>query len=181
MNVFCHPGVAGKSTISLQVASLLGVDRSARPRFGIRPGVLLKSGRFDRTEIDVQIGDLFIEAKLTESGFQRARLNTIEAYADLETVFDVSRLPWTSAGVVNGYQLIRNVLAAYSKNASFCVILDARRRDLVETWYSVMSAVKLSSFGWRLKLLTWQELSEALPHDLHTFLAFKYGLRSHEK
>ncbi len=36
-----------------------------------------------------------------------------------------------------GYQLIRNVLAAHAQGASFCVIHDERRPDLREAWFRV--------------------------------------------
>jgi hypothetical protein len=75
------------------------------------------------------------------------------------------------------YQLIRNVLAAFATDSAFCVLCDARRRDLVETWYRVLSAVHYPSFAWRLKLLTWQELASVLPHDLQQFLDAKYGIQ----
>jgi hypothetical protein len=134
----------------------------------------------DRTEIDLQLGSLLIEAKLTESNFQTASLRLIERYRDLETVFEVDRLPrrstLTGAGPIQGYQLIRNVLAAFASDASFCVLCDARRRDLIEIWYSVLSAVHYPSFAWRLKLLTWQELATTLPEDLRNFLEAKYGI-----
>jgi len=134
----------------------------------------------DRTEIDLQLDTLFVEAKLTESNFQTASLRLIERYRDLETVFDVERLPRRSAlanaDTIQGYQLIRNVLAAFASDASFCVFCDARRRGLIEIWYSVLSSVHCSSFAWRLKLLTWQELATALPEDLQTFLEVKYGI-----
>jgi hypothetical protein len=134
----------------------------------------------DRTEVDLQLGSLFVEAKLTESNFQTASPRLIERYRDLETVFQVNRLPrrpaLTGADAINGYQLIRNVLAAFSADASFCVLCDARRQDLIEIWYSVLSAVHFPNFAWRLKLLTWQELANALPEDLQNFLETKYGI-----
>ena len=163
----------------------------------------------DRTEIDLQLGTLFLEAKLTESNFQTAAPRLIERYRDLETVFDLTRLPRKTLStppspppaedysqleefptpsphanhppkplrtLINGYQLIRNVLAAYSADASFCVLCDARRQDLIEIWYSILSAVHYPSFAWRLKLLTWQELANALPEDLQNFLDTKYGI-----
>ena len=132
----------------------------------------------DRTEIDLQLGNLFLEAKLTESNFQTASARLIERYRDLETIFDITRLPRKDTGVMQGYQLIRNVLAAYASGASFCVLCDARRRDLIKIWYSVMSAVQYPSFAWRLKLLTWQELASVLPKDLRQFLEAKYGIIS---
>jgi hypothetical protein len=264
MNIFCHPQVFNGHTLAPAVARLLNVDRSAQPRFGINPGVPLKTIRkrratakpqtnpksnlkqnsnagatrnpgapdldseiwvlesptapppattnqtlTDRTEIDLQLGNLYLEAKLTESNFQTAAPRLIERYRDLETVFDVPRLPrktlYTPAShppvedysqleeptepptpsslpsksartVIDGYQLIRNVLAAYAAEASFCVLCDARRHDLIETWYSILSAVHRPTFATHLKLLTWQELAIALPKDLQQFLEAKYGI-----
>lgn len=176
MNIFCHPGVFSGGMLNSRIANLLNVDSTAQPCFGVRPGVPLCNGHLDRTEIDLQLGDLLIEAKLTETSFQNARPRLIERYRDLETVFDVTRLPWTAEGIVQGYQLIRNVLAAFAGDASFCVFSDARRRDLIEVWYSVLSAVHYPSFSWRLKLLTWQELATVLPDDLQQFLDAKYGI-----
>ena len=176
MNIFCYPGLVTEAGIAPEVARLLGVSEASRPCFGLRPGVPLKSGRVDRTEIDMQLGDLFVEAKLTESGFQQARPKLVERYRDFEEVFDVTRLPWTPLGMIGGYQLIRNVLAAFAGESAFCVLCDERRQDLVEMWYSVLTAVHAPGFSWRLKLLTWQELSRSLPSELRTFLDVKYGI-----
>lgn len=182
MNIFCHPEVFNDSNLNLRVANLLNVEPVTQPCFGIHPGVPLRGGKngrtdlVDRTEIDLQLGNLFVEAKLTETNFQNARPRLIERYRDLEVVFDVTRLPWTADGIVQGYQLIRNVLAAFAGDASFCVLSDARRRDLIEVWYSVLSAVHYPSFAWRLKLLTWQELAAVLPTNLQQFLEIKYGI-----
>ena len=163
----------------------------------------------DRTEIDLQLGNLFLEAKLTEANFRTAAPRLIERYRDLETVFDLTRvprkilytpashppiedysqleeppetlthpqtLPGSTRTVINGYQLIRNVLAAYAADASFCVLSDARRHDLIETWYSILSAIHHPTFTTRLKILTWQELAATLPNDLQQFLDAKYGI-----
>lgn len=51
---------------------------------------------------------------------------------------------------------------AGSVDCSFCVSCDARRPDLVEAWYRIMRAVRLSQLRCRLKLLTWQELATVL-------------------
>ena len=217
MNIFCHPGVFDGHTLIPAVANLLNIEAATRPCFGIKAGVPLLSGRSsrtdlkDRTEIDLQLGNLFVEAKLTESDFQTAAPRLIERYRDFETVFDPGHLPrkrlYTPAAhplaedysqleeptatlplleptekssrtVINGYQLIRNVLAAYAADASFCVLCDARRHDLIEIWYSVLSAVHRPTFAGRLKLLTWQELAAVLPEDLQQFLELKYGIGS---
>ncbi|HEV2644836.1 MAG TPA: hypothetical protein VGU46_00575 [Acidobacteriaceae bacterium] len=158
----------------------------------------------DRTEIDLTLSTasatLFLEAKLTESDFQTAAPALIDRYRDLDAVFDPARLPRRvllppplppnvdpddptvnlpprpTRIRIGGYQLIRNVLAAYSADASFCVLVDGRRYDLIESWFTVLSAVRSASFATRLKLLTWQELAGTLPDDLQHFLAEKYGI-----
>ena len=212
MNIFCHPRVFSGDTLAVPIANLLGVEPSTQLNFGVHPGVPLRSGLKDRTEIDLQLSTLFVEAKLTETDFQSAKPRLIERYRDLETVFELDRLPrktlyspathpptedftqiedstelpnqprppihalTPSRTVIQGYQLIRNVLAAFASDASFCVLCDARRHDLIETWYSVLSAVHRPTFAARLKLLTWQELAALLPEDLQQFLDSKYGI-----
>lgn len=84
------------------------------------------------------------------------------------------RQPW-AAGYAS-YQLIRNVLAAHAQDASFCVLLDERRPDLREAWFSVMAAIKPSDLRVRCKVLTWQELVHLLPGGLQQFLDRKYGI-----
>ena len=74
------------------------------------------------------------------------------------------------------YQLLRNVLAAHALGFAFCVLLDSRRPDLIESWYAVMKCVRIAELRMRCKVLTWQELSEALPSDLQRFLDLKYGI-----
>ena len=74
----------------------------------------------------MRVGDLLVEAKLTESDFQSARMELIERYRDLEEVFDVAELP-VRGGRVMGYQLIRGTLAAHASGSSFCVLCDARQ------------------------------------------------------
>ncbi len=79
------------------------------------------------------------------------------------------------------YQLIRNVLAAYAADASFCVLYDERRPDLREAWFRVMAAVKSAAMRARLKALTWQELAALLPPALQDFLDVKYGIVAPER
>jgi hypothetical protein len=235
MNIFCHPGVFDGTRLAGPVATLLNVDPAAAPCFGTHPGVPLLTPlrtrtkkaapieRVDRTEIDLTLGNLFIEAKLTESDFQTAAPALIARYRDLEAVFDPGRLPRKTPPTptprvphpsqshrdgwdvnptgspspdpdlddsflnlplrptrprIAGYQLIRNVLAAHAADAAFCVLCDARRHDLIDLWYEVLSAVHSPTFATRLKLLTWQELAATLPRDLQHFLATKYGITS---
>jgi hypothetical protein len=75
-----------------------------------------------------------------------------------------------------GYQLIRNVLAAYAEGCSFCVVHDERRPDLREDWFAVMAAVKAAEMRVRCKVMTWQELAALAPEDLQEFLDLKYGI-----
>jgi len=75
-----------------------------------------------------------------------------------------------------GYQLIRNVLAAYAEGSSFCVVHDERRPDLREMWFQLMAAVKIAEMRVRCKVLTWQELAGLVPGDLAAFLEGKYGI-----
>ena len=123
----------------------------------------------------MKVDQLLVEAKLTESDFQSATLDSIARYRDFETVFDLSELRFRN-GKYCGYQLIRGTLAAYATASSFCVLCDARRPDLIEAWYRVMQAVRIYDLRSRLKLLTWQELAAALPKGLQRFLAVKYGI-----
>jgi hypothetical protein len=171
MSIFCHPDGLSHSA----VRALLGIESKAFPEFGFKPRTPLHGGKKDNTEIDMKIGELLVEAKLTESDFQSASPGLISRYRDLEAVFDLSELP-TRYGKQCGYQLIRGALAAYATGCSFCVLCDARRPDLVESWYKIMRAVLPFELRCRLKLLTWQELASVLPKDLQRFLSAKYGI-----
>jgi hypothetical protein len=75
-----------------------------------------------------------------------------------------------------GYQLIRNVLAAYAECCSFCVVHDERRPDLREQWFEVMKAVKNAEMRTKCKVMTWQELAVLAPEGLREFLELKYGI-----
>jgi hypothetical protein len=171
MNIFCHPGAPR----SERLFDLLGISKSAKPEFGVRARVPLANGRFDRTEVDMRIGDLLVEAKLTESDFQSCEEKLVRSYRDLEVVFEIDELPQMNGRFIS-YQLIRNVLAAHALGNSFCVISDERRPDLKEAWYAVMTAIRPADLRVRCKMITWQELSEVLPRKLRMFLAEKYGI-----
>jgi hypothetical protein len=172
MNIFCHPGVSSNE----RVLAVLGVEVEAEPRFGYKARVPFVSGKLDRTEVDMRLGELLIEAKLTESDFQKAEKRVLEAYRDFHDVFEHEQLPQTEGHFLS-YQLLRNVLAAHALGCSFCVLLDARRPDLTEAWYAVMRCVKPVELRTALKVLTWQELARALPSSLQAFLEVKYGIQ----
>ncbi len=171
MNVFCTPGV----TEGRGMRVLLGIGAGEIPEFGFKPRTPLVGGRVDCTEIDMRMGELLVEAKLTESDFQSAEGRLVRRYREVEEVFDWGELPMRKGRHV-GYQLIRGVMAAYAMGGSFCVICDERRPDLIECWWSVMRAVRLYDVRCRLKLLTWQELAGVVPGELQEFLEVKYGI-----
>ncbi len=171
MNVFCHPETFADG----RVAGMLGIDANVRPEFGVRARVPMKEDRSDRTEVDMVLGNLLVEAKLTESDFQTASKELMERYTEFARVFARRELPRRN-GKYEGYQLIRNVLAAQAEGASFCLLADARRPDLREQWFAVMRCVRVAELRTRCKMLTWQELAEVLPERLQDFLGEKYGI-----
>ncbi|HLJ85315.1 MAG TPA: hypothetical protein VKZ53_00745 [Candidatus Angelobacter sp.] len=171
MNIFCYPGVTRKRAL----AALLGIEIGDIPQFGFRPRLDLITGAIERTEVDMKLGNVLFEAKLTESDFQTQAAKVVERYSILDSVFELQELPRQGQSYVS-YQLLRKVLVADGLNAHFCVLLDARRSDLVEQWYRIMRCVRAVDLRTRCKLLTWQELAGAVPTALQTFLAEKYGI-----
>jgi hypothetical protein len=171
MNIFCYQ----RTVTNPALTALLGVDSNSAPEFGFRPRVPLDNGKVDRTEIDMRLGNLLVEAKLTESDFQTASIKLVERYRNFAEVFDATELPRTGEAFAS-YQLIRGALAAHATGGSFCVLSDARRPDLIEKWHTVMRAVKSCTLRCRLHVLTWQELATALPKPLQKFLTTKYGI-----
>ncbi len=155
--------------------SFLGIQNGEVPEFGVRVRVPMLAERSDRTEVDMIIGDLMIEAKLTETDFQTATREKVDQYRDFAVVFHRKSLPGRQ-GRYAGYQLIRNVLAAHALEKSFCVLADERRPDLREQWFAVMKSVRSAELRTRCKMLTWQELAELLPERVREFLAGKYGI-----
>jgi hypothetical protein len=171
MNIFCYPKVLK----SAQVCALLGIESGMKPEFGFRPAIPLANGRADRTEIDMRLGHLLVEAKLTEGDFQRAPMRLLSRYRDLQDVFELEQLPIVN-DIVHSYQLIRGVLAAHASSGFFVVFCDRRRPDLIDRWFEVILAVSSSSLRSRLCIVTWQELSITLPKQLRLFLGEKYGI-----
>src|SRR6266851_1625190 len=80
MNIFCYPGVTKRRELSL----MLGTEIGDLPEFGFKPRVPLTSGHVERTEIDMKLGSVLFEAKLTEADFQSQNAEIVEGYRDLE-------------------------------------------------------------------------------------------------
>jgi hypothetical protein len=129
----------------------------------------------DRTEVDMRIEGLLMEAKLTEANFQTKPRESVELYRDFSEVFETGELACCK-GCYLSYQLIRNVLAAHASGCTFCVMIDARRPDLCEAWYEVMRCIRPHDLRLRCKVLTWQELARTVPGRVQNFLAEKYGI-----
>ncbi|MGH9589346.1 MAG: PGN_0703 family putative restriction endonuclease [Terracidiphilus sp.] len=89
MNIFCAPGVLSSTAL----CRALGLEDHAEPVFGWKARVPFLSGRFDRTEVDLRMGSLLIEAKLTEGDFQTCQMKMAEQYRDLDDVFNRLLLP----------------------------------------------------------------------------------------
>ena len=89
VNIFCYPGV----TRRMQVCRILGLEPGSLPEFGFMPRVPLFSEVTERTEIDMKLGNVLFEAKLTEGDFQIRCAELVEQYRDLREVFECRQLP----------------------------------------------------------------------------------------
>jgi hypothetical protein len=173
MNIFCHP----TALRSKRLQALLNIDDGIQPSFGVRVRTSLRNGLEDRTEVDMQLGDLLVEAKLSETGFQNARADLMDRYEEFTTVFDIERLP-RARGQFRHYQLLRGALAAHHSGTRFAVFCDVRRPDLRDAWFETISCMETFDLRSRMLLVTWQEIAATLPRTLQSFLAEKYGIES---
>jgi len=175
MNLFCYPGLLRRPA----VCALLNIDPGLRPEFGVRANLAMHRNEVDRTEIDMRLGPLLVEAKLTEGSFGTATRDRVSRYLALEEVFNLDELPWKPGGrELAGYQLIRGILAAHASNATFLLLCDQRRTDLREQWFRVLSAIRSYPLRAGMALLSWQELAATMPPTVKKFLAEKYGIQT---
>ena len=171
MNVFCHPRVLHRR----EVCSLLGISAGARAEFGVRSLLPMRGGEIDRTELDLRLGALMVESKLTEGGFGTASRDRVSRYLHVDSVFDPDALSWGPRGLA-GYQLVRGALAAFQSDGRYMLLWDQRRADLREQWFAVLKAIRSSEVRSRMVLLSWQELAACLPGTLQHFLSSRYGI-----
>ena len=171
MNCFCYPGSAEQI-----LQGCLQVTPTGPVEFGVRPNVPQRNGECDkRTELDMRVGNIICEAKLTERDFTSQRDAIVERYRDLDEVFDGDLLPRVE-GKYQGYQLIRNILAAAAHACHFVLLCDARRPDLLHEWCAVRAAIRHPDLRARTHLLLWQEVAKSCPAPLRRYLREKYGL-----
>ena len=170
MNCFCYPEAAERI-----LRDCLHMTPSGSVEFGVDGNVPLRNGKLDKTELDMRVGNIICEAKLTESDFTRKRAKVVEAYRDFDDVFDPSLLPAVE-GEYENYQLIRNVLAAVAHACHFVLLCDGRRPDLLHQWWTVHTAIRSPDLRARCHFLLWQEVAESCPSPLREYLREKYGL-----
>jgi hypothetical protein len=170
MNCFCYPGAAERA------APVLGASPSdASPAFGFRPRIELSDGTGDDTEVDMRLGNTLVEAKLTERDFTTRARSHVLRYKALISVFDVDGLPGDSEHFA-GYQLVRNVLAAAQHQLRLIVLIDYRRPDLLQEWWTVHSAIRDGRLRARCGVRFWQEVAAALEPEHRSLLEVKYGI-----
>ena len=170
MNCFCYPGA------SVRFARILGTTPvDAIPQFGY-PALIQRSHQSpDSTEVDMLLGDTFVEAKLTEGDFTSKSKEMVLRYAALQQVFDVDLLPSDEQNFCS-YQLIRNVLAAAQHGKKLIVLVDFRRPDLLEHWWQVHAAISAGELRKRCGVRFWQQLTAAADPHHRGLLQQKYGI-----
>ena len=79
---------SGQCFIERDNVRCLGEAPRVIPAFGFKPKIPFREGKSDRTEVDMKLGDLMVEAKLTETDFRAAEVRKVERYRDFEEFFD---------------------------------------------------------------------------------------------
>lgn len=178
MSVFCYPRI-----VTGKVAALLRVKEGEIPAFGVDGRVQRLTSGPDATEIDMIMGNVHVESKLTEGSFTSTAISILNEYADFSRTFELRMLPRDvqedsrAEEIIRGYQLVRNVLAIVPHpERRFIVMLDARRPDLVHEWWDVHAAIHDAATRARCGIVFWQEIAAASPAPLREFLAERYGL-----
>jgi len=169
MNIFCNPELNKWKSLK----ELLKLPAPYEPEFGLKAKVK-KNGKGDDTEIDMKINNVIFEAKLTEPDFTKKEKAIVESYDKFAEIFNKSSLDQKNKFYMN-YQLIRNILAAYQHNFSFCLLCDGRRPDLVREFYKTVRCIKEQSLRSRCNIIFWQEIAMNVGKELHDFLSEKYG------
>lgn len=171
MNIFCYPGI-----LSCKLCTLFHRSVLPDPEFGIRCCLPLSSGKGDSTEIDMRMGDIIAEAKLTERDFTSKDKNIVRKYKGFDDIFNADGLDQTVTEY-RSYQLLRNFLAAYHYNCSFFLLCDRRRPDLLKEYQTVYRAIKCVALCSRCEVIFWQDIAAVVPDELGVFLSEKYGIQ----
>jgi hypothetical protein len=169
MSIFCHPDIGRWKGVS----DLLGVKIES-VEFG-NPGKVLRSGQEDATEIDMSVGDVLCEAKLTEDGFTSKDKDDVERYDDFDVAFHTDALRIENGKYAN-YQVIRNLLASIQHNKRHLLLCDERRSDLCRSYFETVSCLKSVHDRSRCGVVFWQEIARASGASLKGWLESKYGI-----
>jgi hypothetical protein len=170
MNIFCHPKILKWKG----VRDLLGLV-DVEIRFGVEPGVEKGGGESRPTEIDMEVGDLFVEAKLTEPDFCSKEIAEASKYSHLSACFDVEKLPRRGTQFTS-YQIVRNLLASIQHGKRHALFCDERRPDLVRSYLETVNCLKDANHRSRCRVIFWQEIAQVCGKDLKNFLQEKYGI-----
>lgn len=159
MNIFCHPKISEWKGIRDLLSE--NSENIKNLKFGYDPNFKNEKNQTHKTEIDLKIGDTLFEAKLTEKDFTEQSTEIVEKYDDFNNIFDKDLL-LKDNGIVQGYQIIRNILAVFQDNKrhrKHRLICDLRRGDLVQEYYQVINAIKIKKEKDRFKVIFWQEIA----------------------
>ena len=170
MNTFCHPKISSWKGVS----DLLGF-KLGNPIFGFKAKVEKEGTDGDATEIDMVIGDYFVEAKLTESDFTDKDAAEVEKYLRLTVCFHSDCLT-VHDGRYQNYQIIRNLLASAQHWKQHMLLCDERRPDLARRYMETVCCLRDVQFRKRCRVVFWQELQRVCGKDLGVFLYERYGL-----
>lgn len=170
MNVFCHP----KLVTWKGVTNILGFN-PIEPKFGYNAYVEKEGTDGDSTEIDMVVGDFFIEAKLTEPDFTKKDIIEVTKYKQFDQSFHTECLP-TQGDCYKNYQIIRNLLATIQHNKHHVLLCDERRPDLVRSYMETVSCLRDHLHRRKCKVVFWQEIQRACGDNLGSYLYSRYGL-----
>jgi hypothetical protein len=170
MNIFCYPDVGTSDDLT----RLLRLPGWETPCFGV-PFAVSREGEGRPTELDMVIGKVSFEAKLTERDFTSKSEGIVRQYRDLAKVFEVNALP-RSEGKFTSYQLIRNVLAAHQRGGRFVLLCARSRLDLIQRWEEIREKIRDSDLQARCGQISWQQIAARVPAPLQKFLEDKYGI-----
>lgn len=170
MNIFCHPMLASWKG----VADILGFE-PVNPTFGFKALVEKEDTNGDTTEIDMAIGNHFVEAKLTEEDFTDKDVAEVQKYKSFSLHFHTDFLPIHNDRYQN-YQIIRNLLAAIQHEKRHMLLCDERRPDLARRYMETVCCLQDQQLRRSCRVVFWQEVQRACGQDLGSFLHSRYGI-----
>jgi len=170
MSVFCPPKFGSWKGVS----DLLGFVPND-PEFGFLARVANANPAGDTTEIDMVVGDYFVEAKLTEKDFTSREIAHVGTYQEFANCFHTEALR-NRDGRYENYQVIRNLLASIQHGKRHMLICDERRPDLARNYMETVACLKDINHRLSCRVVFWQEIAKASGNDLRRYLMDRYGI-----